>query len=102
MANCDDKFYSLGNTFTYQWNRKVCFEARDTLFECVDQQDNGNKFRCPDQLYAYEMWCPPEFRRVHSSVRRQHQRDALNYTQEYVDKVNREHQVIDTRKFTRQ
>ena len=62
----DGRLLGLGNSAHMNWNRKICFEARDTLFECVDSQPNKNKFRCPDQLYAYEMWCPTEFRTLAS------------------------------------
>ena len=68
----DDKLALLGNThleYGYGWNRKLCFEARDTLFSCTDSV-GGNKFKCPDELYAYEMWCPVDFRRMHSQKRR--------------------------------
>eukprot|EP00347_Sterkiella_histriomuscorum_P009945 403339269 len=91
----------LGNFHNYSWNKKLCFEARDSLYDCVDSQDNGNKYRCPDQLYAYEMWCPPDFRTIHSNQRRQQIRESEMYSKEWVDKVNKEHQTIDTRKYTR-
>jgi len=68
----DNHSFLLGNFHSYKYNKKLCFEARDSLFECVDQQENGNKYRCPDQLYAYEMWCPPDFRKLHTSLRRKH------------------------------
>ena len=67
MNRRDSKLAFLGNHYTAQsgWNKKLCWEARDTLFACVDAPDsNGNKFRCPDELYAYEMWCPNDFRRM--------------------------------------
>jgi hypothetical protein len=66
MNASDERFQLMGNSHNYMWNKKLCFQARDALFDCVDQQENGNKFRCPDQLYAYEMWCPPDFIRIHS------------------------------------
>ena len=70
MATRSDlKIYALGNNAQYAFNKKLCFEARDTLYECVDSQENGNKLRCPDQLYAYEMYCPADFRRVHTFQR---------------------------------
>ena len=72
MNLSDDRFFVLGNSYNYNFNRKLCFQARDALFECVDDPTtgNGNKYKCPDQLYTYEMWCPPDFRRVHSNMRR--------------------------------
>ena len=76
------------------WNRKLCWEARDTLFGCVDQQDNKNKFRCPDELYAYEMWCPPDFRRVASYKKRREDRDELNFDKQWVLENNFRKQSI--------
>ena len=66
------------------WNMKLCWEARDTLFGCVDKHENKNKFRCPDELYAYEMWCPADFRRVASMNKLRQDRDALNYDKEWL------------------
>ena len=79
MSYTDTKLFATGNPFNYNFNKKLCFQARDGLYDCVDQQENGNKFRCPDQLYAYEMWCPPDFRRIHSSIRRKDKMDAELY-----------------------
>ena len=70
------------------WNRKLCFESRDTLFQCADAQENKNKFRCPDELYAYEMWCPGDFRRIHSQVKRKADREADMYSNEFLSKLN--------------
>lgn len=72
-----------------QFNRKVCFEARDTLFDCVDRQSNGNKLRCPDELYAYEMHCPTEFRRIHTYERSKKKLDEEIYDPNWVTSVNR-------------
>ena len=96
MNLSDDRFHFMGNFHGYNFNRKLCFQARDTLFECVDDPatGNGNKFRCPDQLYAYEMWCPPDFRRVHSQKRSKDKIDAQLYDPEWVQKVNIDKQTI--------
>ena len=68
VANFSDlKMFAMGNDQQLQWNKKLCFQSRDALFDCVDAQPNGNKLRCPDELYSYEMWCPTEFRSVHSA-----------------------------------
>jgi len=48
MSLSDDRFYTIGNFHHYQYNKKLCFQARDSFYDCVDQQENGNKFRCPD------------------------------------------------------
>jgi len=66
----DSHLYSRINAVkSYEWNKKICFEARDALFECVESTDNQNKFKCPDQLYSYEMWCPADVRRIFSRDR---------------------------------
>lgn len=36
MSLSDTRFSLIGNTHTYAWNKKLCFEARDTFFGCVD------------------------------------------------------------------
>merc|ERR1711865_210776 len=74
------------------WNKKICWEAKDVLFECANSQENKNKYRCPDELYAYEMWCPPAFRRIHASRHRAEERDDLIYTKEGLAKYNKERQ----------
>lgn len=43
----DNGINTYGNPGNYTWNKKLCFEARDTLYECVDNS-GGNKYRCPD------------------------------------------------------
>ena len=72
----------------------MCFEARDTLFACTDAQENGNKYRCPDELYAYEMWCPQDFRRMHSVWKRKRDLENEIYDKELVDKINSERATI--------
>uniref|UniRef100_A0A7S3FTB1 Uncharacterized protein n=1 Tax=Strombidium rassoulzadegani TaxID=1082188 RepID=A0A7S3FTB1_9SPIT len=84
------------------WNKKLCFEARDTFFGCVDAQENGNKYRCPDEMYAYEMWCPNEFRSLHSHYREKRENDAAVYTREYLDKLNAEKALVVQGRFIRQ
>ena len=64
MSFLEDRLYHQGQAAQHNWNKKLCFEARDTLLSCVERQPNGNKFRCPDQLYAFEMWCPTEVKRL--------------------------------------
>ena len=84
----DYKYMSLGRNQQFGWNKKLCFEARDTLYDCVDAQPNGNKLRCPDELYAYEMWCPTEVRRSFQARRSQQARDALNYDADMIAELN--------------
>lgn len=80
MATISDvKLFAMGNSQQTAWNKKLCFEARDSFTDCVDTQPNGNKLRCPDQLYAYEMWCPTEFRRMTTQKRAKQQLDASMY-----------------------
>ena len=70
--NSDTRFWALGNHQYTQhgWNKKLCWEARDTLFSCVEGKDSDNKYLCPDELYAYEMWCPNDVRRMQSVKKR--------------------------------
>ena len=83
-----------GNNQQFAFNKKLCFEARDTLFDCVAEQPNSNKFRCPDQLYAYEMWCPTEFRRIHGAKHRKDQQDEQIYNRAWIENNNREKQTL--------
>ena len=85
MSFLENRLSNSGQSNQMQWNRKLCFEARDTLFSCVDKTANGNKYRCPDELYAYEMWCPAEFRTLTSAKRVKEQREATMFTQEMLD-----------------
>ena len=98
MNLSDDRFFFMGNFHGYNFNRKLCFQARDSLFDCVDDPatGNGNKHRCPDQLYAYEMWCPTDFRRIHSAQRRKQKIDAELYTDDFVESVNIDKQTLKT------
>ena len=97
----DTRLAFLSNHYTSNngWNKKLCFEARDTLFACTDAQENGNKYRCPDELYAYEMWCPNDFRRMHSHKKRVDDMNASLYDKEFVDKVNKEKQRVSSGHF---
>ena len=96
MVTKDHKLTFLSNHYTSQngWNKKLCFEARDTLFACADAQENGNKFRCPDELYAYEMWCPNDFRRMHSAWKKRGDLESEIYDKAMVDKINSERAYI--------
>ena len=90
VANFSDlKMFAMGNDQQLQWNKKLCFQARDALFDCVDAQPNGNKLRCPDELYGYEMWCPTEFRAVHSQQYAKAKLDDRMYNAEMVNRLNR-------------
>ena len=90
----DTKIWAMGNNTQVAWNKKLCFEARDVLYDCVDRQENGNKLRCPDELYAYEMWCPGEFRRSHTAQREKQKLDAQIYDPKWVESVNYGKQTI--------
>ena len=68
----------------------MCWEAKDTLFACADRQANGNKFRCPDELYAYEMWCPTEVRRLESAKRVREERESSMWDTEMLARLNLE------------
>ena len=84
----------LGRLEIDGWNRKMCWEARDTLFACVDQHENKNKFRCPDELYAYEQWCPADFRRVASYKKRREEREMLDFDPDWIQRNNISKQSI--------
>ena len=90
----DVRVFQLGNGGQIAWNKKLCFEARDTFYDCVDEQPNGNKYRCPDQMYAYEQWCPADFRRIHTAQRSQKQIDECIYDSDWVAGVNKSKQSI--------
>ena len=94
MSFLEDRLTLAGNYTQQVWNRKLCWEAKDTLFACVDRQENGNKFRCPDELYAYEMWCPTEVRRLESVRRVKEQREATMFDAAMLAKLNLEKQTI--------
>ena len=32
-----DKIFIDGHSMHHQWNKKLCYEARDTLLGCVDR-----------------------------------------------------------------
>ena len=94
--NTDVKLSAIGNAMVSQagWNKKMCFEARDTLFACAEQQENQNKFRCPDELYAYEMWCPKDFRRIHSHLKRKEDMQNEMYDKQQVDTINSQRALV--------
>jgi hypothetical protein len=69
------------------------------LVACVDSTENGNKFRCPDELYAYEMWCPNDFRRMQSVMKRKSDMDSQIYDKEQVDKINSSKAYINSGKW---
>ena len=94
MSFLEDRLTLSGNYTQQVWNRKLCWEAKDTLFACADRQENGNKFRCPDELYAYEMWCPTEVRRLESVRRVKEQREATMFNADMLAKLNLEKQTI--------
>ncbi len=89
----DDKYYFMSGNNYYRWNKKLCFQARDSLFDCIDRSENGNKYRCPDELYAYEMWCPVDFQRIQSRNRRIQQREDDMYDLDEVAILNKEKQT---------
>ena len=76
MSHLMNRMNAMGNNAQHVFNKKLCFEARDTLISCVEKQPNGNKYRCPDELYAYEMWCPTEVKRLTSTSRHREEREA--------------------------
>ena len=95
MSFLTDRLELSGNYSSRVWNRKLCWEAKDTLFACVDRQENGNKFRCPDELYAYEMWCPTEVRRATMMKRNKERFDNALFTAQNLAELNRQKQTLD-------
>ena len=85
--------YMVGQSTYYQWNKKLCLSARDALYECQDAQENKNKFRCPDELYAYDKWCPADFQKVNAHRRAEKQVDEATIDQAWLDRLNYEKQV---------
>ena len=92
-------WHGTAHTAQHGWNKKLCFEARDTLYACADGQENGNKYRCPDELYAYEMWCPNDFRRIHSHRKRQSDIHNEMYDKAHVDQINSDRAYISSGHF---
>ena len=90
----DDRVSFIGSQYSSSMNRKMCFQARDLLADCTDSQPNGNKMRCPDELYAYEMWCPSDFRNVTQKNRRREEFDRQNYDADYIANLNRRKQTV--------
>ena len=72
------------------FNKKLCYYAFDSLNECVSQQSNENKYRCPDQLYAYDQWCPPAFQAVASHHKYKTDLENFMYDKDAVAQINRE------------
>ena len=94
MSFRQDRITHMGQSNQHSWNKKLCFEARDTLYACMDKQPNQNKFRCPDQLYAYEMWCPTEVRRLSAARRVTQEREASMFDQAWLTEYNLQKQTI--------
>ena len=94
MSFLEDRLFHGGQYAQQSWNKKLCFEARDTLLSCVDAQPNGNKYRCPDELYAYQMWCPTEVHRATSMKRVKEATDANIFTQEMLNKLSLQKQSL--------
>ena len=90
----DQHKFHVGQSFYYQWNKKMCFQAYDTLKSCVAQHDNENKYRCPDELFAYEQWCPTDFQANMRQRNRQEKLDKIVYDQEFLDTLHKQKQSI--------
>ncbi|CAI2383789.1 unnamed protein product [Moneuplotes crassus] len=74
----------------YTFNRKLCYQAYDTLNECISKQDNKNKYRCPDELYAYDQFCPSSFQSMVKVNRYRNDLERAFYDQEALDQINKE------------
>ena len=90
----DDKLFLLGNQGVYNYNKSLCFQATDLLKACTDKQDNKNRFRCPDELYAYEMYCPPDYQTIERQRQRKQALDEQTYNKDWLARINYERQVV--------
>ena len=80
---------------TTAFNRKLWFQAFDSLNEWIESQENKNKFRCPDQLYAYEQWCPRDFQTFHAIERYDYDVKRNVFDADYLKSMFREKQSIE-------
>lgn len=71
-------------------DRRLCFQAHDNYFECLDLQkaDNPNKFLCVDQLYAYETYCTDDFIFRRKFKYNQEKLEKKVWTQNELDLIN--------------
>ena len=95
MASLGMFHESAGHIFAFGgqrhtgYNLKMCLEAKDALYECVESQPNENKYRCPDQLFAYEQWCPGDVQRAYSEIRAKEKRDNHVFDEEMLARLNK-------------
>ena len=52
------KIFAMGNSNQVMYNKKMCFEARDSLFDCVDSMPNKNKLcYCMATKFIFGYYC---------------------------------------------
>jgi hypothetical protein len=94
-------FFNVGARGMEEYfDRRLCFQAHDNYYECINQQtENGesnyklfylgiNKFKCMDQLYMYETYCPSYFIKMRKYRYHNNVRDKENWTKDQVDLIN--------------
>ena len=72
------------------YNKKLCFHAYNSLKECA----TTNKYRCPDELYAYEQWCPPQFQAIKAQEKYFYDLEKDTFTEDFLKSVNRGRQAM--------
>jgi hypothetical protein len=80
------------------WDRRLCFQAHDDYYNCIDKQDEKskiygylldlNKFLCMNELYTYETYCPTEVIKSRKYMYVADKRDKAMFTQEELDLIN--------------
>ena len=97
----DNYLYMTGATEYHTFNKKLWFQAYDALNEWVEAQENKNKYRCPDQLYAYEQWCPREFQTFYGIVRYNYDIQRNVFDTDYLKSIYREKQDLQSTNYNK-
>jgi len=71
-------------------DKRLCFQAHDNYFECIESQhtDDPNKFKCIDQLYAYQTYCTNDFIYRRKQRFLKNEMDKKIWTQDRLDLIN--------------
>ena len=79
----------LGN-FDTTYNMNLCFQANDSYYKCIDDQnvplDKINKFKCINEMYAFEQNCHPvhisrskKLFRINQGIKSTFSNDKIDY-----------------------
>lgn len=75
-----------------QQNTRLCWQAHDEYYSCIDEIQNKdkaiNKYKCMNQLYAYESYCHPHFIKSRQLYHALELRDRNLWTQDQIDLIN--------------